>query len=680
MHNNFFPTFGGRRQLERIKKRRPLGIEALEERKLLAAGDLGIDASDCSADVAPPSESQVPFIAQGTTAVSEKVTDELASTLGSARRNPEGSAEGEAQAFSPTQRQIIRKFENIGVTYLRFPDANGDGDINAQDVLLVINRINAQGTGTAPDEPVPPFLDTNGDGDITAADPLLTINTINNLQGGPDSSPEQKDPLPDIRVHEQPVMGNVLNGFNIGSGATAVLLRNPPPESGEIIAFGADGSFTFLPRRGYVGTINFQVAVRDTNGLVAVGNVKLKLEQNLAPTAVDGVFSGYAGQPISGKVDVGDPDGDGVSVHPQSLPTNGTLSLGANGTFTYQPNQNYHGTDQFTFTASDGIDHSDIATATLISRGVNQSPVFVNPQPLLTMEAGKTFSLDLNGLVADPDGTVVYITGASSETATVVLGPDGIAEITANPDETSVTLHVTAKDVDNAETSAVFTIVVTPDQNLPPVFVNPQPLLTMEAGKTLRLDLNGLVADPDGTVVYITGASSETATVVLGPDGIAEITANPDETSVTLHVTAKDVDNAETSAVFTIVVTPDANVAPEIEPREFHRTVNTLFTLTPADVGVTVVNPEAQLTFRIAEVRDMDAWVTADGTLQGVSYTDGRIGTVKVFVSDATTGAFSNEVTCTFVFDAPPAGEGEAVAMERFASDVDAILADVEAL
>ena len=43
----------------------------------------------------------------------------------------------------------------------------------------------------------------------------------------------------------------------------------------------------------------------------------------------------------------------------------GTLSLSANGAFTYVPSANYVGSDSFTYRASDGSANSDLATVSI---------------------------------------------------------------------------------------------------------------------------------------------------------------------------------------------------------------------------------------------------------------------------------------------------------------------------
>ena len=55
-----------------------------------------------------------------------------------------------------------------------------------------------------------------------------------------------------------------------------------------------------------------------------------------------------------------------------SSPTHGTLTLNANGSFTYTPAANYNGTDSFTYQASDGALNSNIATVSITVHAVNR--------------------------------------------------------------------------------------------------------------------------------------------------------------------------------------------------------------------------------------------------------------------------------------------------------------------
>jgi VCBS repeat-containing protein len=73
-----------------------------------------------------------------------------------------------------------------------------------------------------------------------------------------------------------------------------------------------------------------------------------------------------------------DPDGDAISAVLASGPSHGTLTLNANGSFTYTPNLNYFGADSFTYRASDGAATSNLATVSLTIQPVNDAPLAVD--------------------------------------------------------------------------------------------------------------------------------------------------------------------------------------------------------------------------------------------------------------------------------------------------------------
>jgi VCBS repeat-containing protein len=69
-----------------------------------------------------------------------------------------------------------------------------------------------------------------------------------------------------------------------------------------------------------------------------------------------------------------DPDGNTLTATVISEPTHGSLTLNANGSFTYTPDADYNGTDTFTYRASDGTLQSDPATVTITVTAANDAP------------------------------------------------------------------------------------------------------------------------------------------------------------------------------------------------------------------------------------------------------------------------------------------------------------------
>jgi VCBS repeat-containing protein len=79
-----------------------------------------------------------------------------------------------------------------------------------------------------------------------------------------------------------------------------------------------------------------------------------------------------------------DSDSDTASVLTAALvtgPAHGTLTLNANGSFTYMPNANFQGADSFTYKANDGAIDTNVATVSITVTSVNDAPTISNIAP-----------------------------------------------------------------------------------------------------------------------------------------------------------------------------------------------------------------------------------------------------------------------------------------------------------
>jgi VCBS repeat-containing protein len=116
-----------------------------------------------------------------------------------------------------------------------------------------------------------------------------------------------------------------------------------------------------------------------------------------------------------------DLDGDPLTSVLASNPTNGQLTLNSDGSFTYNPNANFNGTDTFTYWANDGLANSNLATVTITVTSVNQPPI-ANPQFLSVIEDTPTSLPATDLLVGDTPGPP----NESSQTLTVIAVADAI--------------------------------------------------------------------------------------------------------------------------------------------------------------------------------------------------------------------------------------------------------------
>ena len=91
---------------------------------------------------------------------------------------------------------------------------------------------------------------------------------------------------------------------------------------------------------------------------------------NTAPVANDDDYSAIGDLTFNAAVpgvllNDSDADSDPLTAVVNASPTNGTVALNSDGSFTYLPNPGYTGTDSFTYHANDGIADSNIATVTI---------------------------------------------------------------------------------------------------------------------------------------------------------------------------------------------------------------------------------------------------------------------------------------------------------------------------
>jgi len=167
-----------------------------------------------------------------------------------------------------------------------------------------------------------------------------------------------------------------------GDGITAALADGPLHGT---LLLKPDGSFTYSPAANFFGIDTFTYTTGDPWSDSDPATVVLTIEATVdPPQATD---DNYAINDESFEVaapgvlanDVG-LDGRELTASLQSGPTNGTLTLRPDGSFSYTPTLGFSGVDAFTYKANDGITDSDAATVritvTPIYRGLIGGTVF----------------------------------------------------------------------------------------------------------------------------------------------------------------------------------------------------------------------------------------------------------------------------------------------------------------
>ena len=245
-----------------------------------------------------------------------------------------------------------------------------------------------------------------------------------------------------------PVDGNVLTNDMEpdGDNMTTTLLTLP---TNGIVVLQPNGDYTYTPDPNYIGEDNFSYVVCDDGVPVLCDTAVVYIEilpndqnNNNPPVANADDFVTYMDIPVNGNVLPNDFDTDNdpltVTTIPVVNPTNGTVTLNANGTFTYIPNSGFVGQDQFQYQVCDPGGLCDIAVVTIhmlpsISIG-NLPPVAVDDAawtPYETPVSGNLldndYDLDGNNILIN----IIPISGPSN--GTVVILPNGDYTYTPDP-------------------------------------------------------------------------------------------------------------------------------------------------------------------------------------------------------------------------------------------------------
>jgi VCBS repeat-containing protein len=241
-----------------------------------------------------------------------------------------------------------------------------------------------------------------------------------------------------------------------------------------------------------------------------------------------------------------DPDGDPLSAILVSSPANGSLSLNADGSFTYTPNPNFNGTDSFTYQANDGSANSNIATVTITVSPVNNAPS-ANANGPYTGDEGSPITFD-GSASTDIDGDPLEYRWDFNGDGTwdTNWSIDPTASYTWN-DDWSGNAILEVRDSDNATATATTSVTI---NNVPPTIVS--------------LSANGsYVGKPVTFTATITDPGADTHTYEWNfGDGSSTTTTTPATTHTyaaagdyIVTLTVRDDDGGAGEATTTIKVT-----------------------------------------------------------------------------------------------------------------------------
>ncbi|WP_422125701.1 tandem-95 repeat protein [Vibrio diabolicus] len=249
-----------------------------------------------------------------------------------------------------------------------------------------------------------------------------------------------------------------------------------------------------------------------------------------------------------------------VSLDTNNGPANGTVSVNSDGSVTYTPNDNYHGTDSFTYIVTSG-GVSESTTVNVDVTPVNDAPVAKDDTA--TTQEDTAVTIDVLPNDADVDGDKLSIQSASVPEAQgtveiadgkLVFTPaenfHGDAEITYTVTDGSLTDQATVNVTVNAVNDTPVVESSIADQTLAEDFM------------PYTIDLNTAFSDvdnADGDLTFSVSGNSNIQVAIV--NGIATITPTADwNGSEILTFTATDPSGENVSQTVNFTVAPVADI------------------------------------------------------------------------------------------------------------------------
>ncbi|MEM7113479.1 MAG: Ig-like domain-containing protein [Chloroflexota bacterium] len=230
------------------------------------------------------------------------------------------------------------------------------------------------------------------------------------------------------------------------------------------VTINADQTVEFAPDADFNGVVTFDYTMSDDSGLTSSATVTVAVTaQNDAPTAVDDEVTTAEDQAVTIAVLSNDFDVDGDDLNVIYV-GNPDTHLTAEQTIIYTPAPDFHGTDSFEYTISDGNGGTAIALVTVTITAVNDAPIATNDSATTDQEMAVSIDLVANDSDIDADDTLSIASFDQPSNGSVVENGDGVS-VTYTPDAGFFGSDSFTYTVEDSEgETAVATVTITVNQ------------------------------------------------------------------------------------------------------------------------------------------------------------------------------------------------------------------------
>jgi len=356
---------------------------------------------------------------------------------------------------------------------------NGSVTINADNTLSYSPKANFCGTDSFT------YTISDGKGGTDTATVSVKVKAVNDAPtANNDSVRTQEDKPISIRLSGNDPDGDSLS-YSVVKGpshgklsGTAPRLRYSPK-----VNFNGSDSFTF------------KVSDKKTESEAATVSITVKAV-NDAPMAYDDSATTQEDRSISITLAGGDADGDMLTYHVVTKPSNGSLR-GTAPRLRYSPKANFNGSDSFTFKVNDKRTDSTAATVSITVKAVNDAPT-ANDERVTTQE-DRSVSIRLSGNDPDGDSLSYSVVKGPSQGRLSGTAPRLRYSPTANFNGSdSFTFKVSDKTMDSAAATVSITVKAVNDA---PSFTS-APVTTATVDALYTYDVDATDPDAGDTLTY----------------------------------------------------------------------------------------------------------------------------------------------------------------------------------
>ncbi|NOU60845.1 Ig-like domain-containing protein [Marinifilum caeruleilacunae] len=350
------------------------------------------------------------------------------------------------------------------------------------------------------------------------------------------------------------ISDNVMtNDLGLGD-APVTVVSNTNPANGSL-TINNDGSFTYTPNSNYNGADSFEYTIQDVDGDQSTATVNITVNPiNDLPVAVNDSYSTPEDTQLNDDVSSNDSNlfDLPITYSVVSDVSNGTLSLNADGTFSYMPNSEYFGNDAFTYEITDGNGDAVQASVSIsVIFNNDAAPVAVDDNTSTNEDTAVTIDVlandsDIDGNQTIDKASVLIKTGPSngSLSQNFVTG-----EVTYTPNNNYTgadSFTYTIKDNSGAESNiATVSINVTVD--------NDPPVALCKSGVTIYLDATGNYTLDPSEIDNGSNDDNDGGTVSLSVSPNTFDCSDKGTVSVTLTVTDEDLSSTTCTTDITVV-------------------------------------------------------------------------------------------------------------------------------